>query len=801
MLPELNELFSDLPPPPSLDPEGARFRLFDSTASFLRDAGQAQPIVLVLDDLHAADKPSLLLLQFLARSLREARLLVVGTYRDTETRPDDALTEAVAEVRREPVTRVIRLGGLDVTEVARVIELTARTHPSDELAAAIHRETEGNPLFVGELVRLLASEGRLEEATSATGALSIPQGVREVIDHRLRHLSDDCKGLLSVASVLGREFTLDALQRLSDRRPEQVLALLDEAERAGIVADLPSGRAGRRFSHALVRDGLYGDLATAERLRLHRHAVEVLEQLYSADREPNLAELAYHAFEAAPGGDVEKAIEYARSAGNQAAALLAYEEAARLYRMGLDALELEKPSDEMTRCELLLALGDAQDRGGDLLSARETFARAGDIARRLSAPEQLARAALGYGGRFVWFRAGRDRRLVPLLEDALRALPHPGPLRARLLARLAGALRDHPVPDRRASLTREAVDIARGLGDPATLAYALEGSYAALCWPRDTEDWLAMGREMIELASASGNREGGFFGHLNVFGILMVRGHIDSAEGELRTMAGLADELRQPAQQWAVSAAQAMLALFSGRLQDAERLMEQTGEVGSRAQGLDATFYYVMNLQALALRHEQGRLAEIEAQFERFVGDYPNFIFRSALAGLYCELGREGKARAELDRLAADGFPDLEVGTEWFFGASLLAEVCASLGAQDHAAPLYQALLPYADYNVYSHIESARGSASRYLGILAATIASWEEASRHFERALELNTRMGARPWVAHTRHDHARMLLRRGAPEDRQRADELLKLACRGYDELGMTSWQARAKADLATA
>jgi DNA-binding SARP family transcriptional activator len=800
MLPELRELFPDLPPAPSLDPEGARFRLFDSTASFLRAAGEAQPIMLVLDDLHAADKPSLLLLEFLARSLREARIVVVGAYRDTETDTDHALSEAVAEVRREPVTCAIRLGGLDVSEVARVIELIGSMQPSNELAAAIHGETEGNPLFVGELVRLLAAEGRLEDAASATGALSIPQGVREVIGHRLRHLSGDCKRVLSVASVLGREFRLDALALVSERPVDALLDPLDEARAARVVGDVPVGRARLRFSHALIRDSLYGDLGTKERLRLHRRAAEALEELYGADREPHLAELAYHSFEAAPGGDVDKAIDYARRAGDRAAAALAYEEAARLYGMALDALELKAPVDEAARCELLLALGDAQDRGGDLLSARETFARAGDVARRLNAPEQLARAALGYGGRFVWFRAGKDRRLVPLLEDALEALPDPGPLRARLLARLAGALRDHPVPDRRASLTREAVEIARGLGDPATLAFALEGSYAALCWPRDTEQWLAMGREMTEQARESGNSEDSFFGHLNVFGVFMVRGDIDAAETELGVMARLADELRQPAQHWAVSAIQGMLALFSGRLQDAERLMEQTGEVGSRAQGLDATFYYVMNLQALALRREQGRLAEIEAQFERFVEDYPNFIFRSALTSLYCELGREDEARAELDRLAADHFSQLEVGTEWFLGVGLLAEVCASLGAQDHAAPLYDALLPYADYNVYSHVESARGSASRHLGILAATMGHWEEASRQFERALELNARMGARPWVAHTQHDYARMLTRRGAPGDDKRASELLQAARNAYEELGMTAWQTSATADLAS-
>ena len=800
MLPELHELFDDLPPAPSLDPEGARFRLFDSTAFFLRTAGEAQPIVLVLDDLHAADKPSLLLLQFLARSLREARVVVVGAYRDTETGADDALSEALAEIRREPVTRMIRLGGLDAIEVARLIELVATTQPTDRLAAAIHRETEGNPFFVEELVRLLAAEGRLEDAAGATGALSVPRGVREVIGHRLRHLSNDCKRLLSVASVLGREFRLDALGRVSERADEELLDPLDEAQEARVVVDLPAGRGGLRFSHALIRDSLYGDLGTGERRRLHRRAAEALEELYGVEREAQLAELAYHAFEAAPGGDVDKAIDYARRAGDQAATLLAYEEAARLYQMGLEALELEAPADEVTRCELLLALGDAEARGGDVPAAKETFVRAADVARSLGAPERLARAALGYGGRWVWFRAGKDPRLIPLLEDALAALPSgDNALRSMLLARLAGALRDHPVPERRASLTREALAIARRLDEPRTLAYALDGTYSAFSWPRDTETWLAMARELMQLADEIGDKEQAFIGHFHAFGAFMVRGDMRAAEAELALMARLAQALRQPAHIWAALAAEAMRDLFAGRMDDAEEVMRRTAELGSGAQGLDATYYYVTNLQGWALRHEQGRLAEIEASLESYVEEYPSvFIFRCVLASVYGELGRESQARDELDRLAADEFADLHVGTEWFFGASLLAGVCAFLEDAARAQSLYEALLPYADYNVFAHPEVALGSASHPLGLLATTMSHWEQAERHFERALEMNARMGAQPWVAHTQHDYARMLIRRGAPDDERRASELLRAARGGYEELKMTSWQANTTTEL---
>jgi DNA-binding SARP family transcriptional activator len=802
MLPELHELFPDLPPAPSLDPEGARFRLFDSTAAFLRAAGEAQPIVLVLDDVHAADKPSLLLLRFLARSLHDARIVVLAAYRDTETAPDDALSETVAEVRREPVTRAIRLGGLDVAEVARVIELIADTRPSDELAAAIHRETEGNPLFVSELVRLLASEGRLEEVARSPWEASIPQGVRDVIGHRLRHLSIECKRILSVASVFGREFRVDALGQVSERADEELLVLLDEAQAARVVIDLPAGRGGLRFSHALIRDSLYGDLATSERLRLHRRAVEALEQLFGAEGKAHLAELAYHSLEAAPGGDVDKAIEYSTRAGDQAVSVLAYEEAARLYEMALDALEMRPGANEPRRCELLLALGGAEARAGDLPRSKDTFAQAADVARSLEAPEQLARAALGYGGRWVWFRAGKDRRLIPLLESALDALPAgDDPLRAMLLARLAGALRDHRVPERRASLTGEALEIARRVDDPRTLAYALDGSYAAFSWPRDVDAWLAMAKELTQLADQIGDKELAFIGHFHAFGALTVQGDMRTVELEFELMRGIAQELRQPSQIWVIQSTQAMRDIFAGRFDQAEEVLRRAAELGSGAQGLDATYYYVVNLQTWALRREQGRLAEVEASLERYVNEYPNvFLFRCVLASLYSELGREEEARAELDRSAADDFADLDVGTEWFLGASLLAEVCASLEDSERAKPLYEVLAPYADYNVFAHPEVALGSVSRYLGILASTMSRWDEAARHFERAIEMNASMGARPCVAHTQHEQARMLIRRAAPDHERRASELLRAACRGYEQLGMSAWLASAAGDLAT-
>jgi tetratricopeptide (TPR) repeat protein len=383
-----------------------------------------------------------------------------------------------------------------------------------------------------------------------------------------------------------------------------------------------------------------------------------------------------------------------------------------------------------------------------------------------------------------------------LLEDALERLPGDDPLRVRLLARLAGALRDRPVPQRRESLSREAVEIARRLGDRATLAHALEGTYAALSWPRDTETWLAMARELTELADEAGDKEQACSGHLHAWGALMVRGDIAAADEELALTAALAHELRQPAHLASLSVAQGMRACFAGRFDEAELFISQTAKFGAGGYAAwgevnDTTFNYVTHFQSWGLRRERGGLADVREPIERFVAEYPTFfIFRCLLANLHTQLGNEAEARTDLNQLSAEHFAALEVGTEWFFAACLLAEVCASLGAAQPAADLYGALLPYGECNVIAHPEYCLGSASRYLGLLASTMSRWNDAASHFERALNMNARMGARPWVAHTQHDYARMLLDRDEAGDSARGTELIGEALATYRELGMQSW-----------
>ncbi|PWU25180.1 MAG: hypothetical protein C5B48_02610 [Candidatus Rokuibacteriota bacterium] len=786
LLPELRHLFPDLPEPPAMEAESARFRLFEAASAFLKRAADSRPLVLVLDDLHAADQPSLLLLQFLARELGESRLLVLGAYRNVDPSPADPLTTTLTELTREPVTSIVALAGLDEQDVRRFIELTSGESAANELVAVIHEETEGNPLFVGEIVRLLTAEGSLPE--SGVPRLAIPQSVRDVIARRLRHLSQECNRVLVLASVLGREFALEALGPVAGVSENELLETLDQAMVAGVISDVPGSPGHLRFAHVLIRDTLYDGLTTARRVRLHRLAVEALEALYGQEPGPHLAELAYHC---TAGSEFAKGLHYAQLAGDRALALLAYEEAARLYQSALDAGELSGLTDE-TRCELLLSLSEAEARAGNTPVAKEVALEAAEIARKLELPGQLARAAVNYSGRLAWARAGDDDRLVPLLEEALRALGDTDiELRARLLARLAGALRDEHSRERRDTLSREAVELSRRLGNAAALAYALDGRALAIFAPDSLAEVLAIANELIPLGKQIGDGERVLQGHADRFVVAVTLGDVGTAKADLDAAIRIADELRQPAQLGLVYAVQAMVGLAEGRLGEAEELVERAFTFAERSHAhLGNSAYHA---QRYTLCEFRGNLEEIEPAIRTLVNEHPaRPLFHCLLAYLHVRGGRADAARREFEKLAIDGFAVLPFELEWLYGMSYLAETCVLLGDQDSATALYRLLLPHGALNVVDPPEGIRGSVSRYLGLLSTTLERWDDAARHFEDAVAMNERMGVRPWLAHTQSDYARMLVARGGPSDGKRARELLDLAHTTYRELGIETYAA---------
>jgi DNA-binding SARP family transcriptional activator len=789
LLPELRDLFEDVPEPPSTDSEDARFRLFDSTAAFLRRAAATRPLVVVLDDMHAADASSLLLLEFVASELADARVLVLATYRDPELPPGDPTAAALAGVARRAGMR-ISLGGLVEPEVASYIEQTSDVEPSPSLVTSIASETEGNPLFVGEIVRLLAADGRLAEPADALGRLAIPETVKEVIGRRLSRLPPDCRELLSLASVLGREFQLNVLEVLADRAPGELLPLLDVAIATRIVTDVPGAPGRLRFAHALIGDTLYDALPHARRLELHRAAGEATEALAGPDVDARLSELAHHFYRALPAVEPERVVEYARRAGDHAESVLAHEEAARLYETALQAQALLPASDAGLECELLLAVGEALARAGEMPRAKDSFLRAAALARAAGNVEALAAAALGYGGRTVWSRPARDRLVVALLEEGLAGLGEADtPLRARLLARLAGASRDEPDPVGRVATGRGAVEAARRTGDLDALSYALRGLCAAQHAIGDHDARLAATAELREVAARAGDKEGECEALSAEMLVYAERNDWSVVRRLIPAFAALADELRQPSQRWFPAAANAMLALYEGRLDEAERLIPAALELGGRAEANLAAAAHAIQLSLLG--RERGTAAAALEPLAAVADASPaRPFFLCALASLHVDTGRLAEARHVFEELAPRDFEIVPRDNEWPLAAAFLVETCSALGDTTRAAVLFDALLPLAARSTANVPEGTAGAMARYLGILASLLGRHEEAVVHLRAAIEIDEVSGGHPWVAYAKADLAHVLERQG---EHAEATALRAEASATAAELGLGRLAAR--------
>lgn len=393
----------------------------------------------------------------------------------------------------------------------------------------------------------------------------------------------------------------------------------------------------------------------------------------------------------------------------------------------------------------------------------------------------------------MWGRAGSDTLLVPLLEEGLDALgDRDDVLRARLLARLAGAIRDEHSRERRDALSKEALDVARRTGSPAAMVWALDGRSAAIIGPDTIDECLVLANEFREVSERSGDLERFAYALDHRRTVLVMVGDLRSVEIDLARELEIVEQLKQPGQLWQVHAARAMFALATGELADAETLIDLAFQFGERALRDTALPVYVLQQYSLADLHR--RLAEVAPDVRDLVDAYPaRLAFRCALGHVDARLGREPEARQVLSDLSADGFSALPFDQEWLWAMSLLAETAAILGDRGQASAVYDMLAPWAALNAADHPEGIRGSVAGYLGMLASIMERWGPAERHFEDALAANERMGVRTYLAHTQYDYASMLLERAEPGDAERAEELLASAEGLSGEIGLLALAER--------
>jgi tetratricopeptide (TPR) repeat protein len=474
------------------DSESARFRLFDAVATLLKNLASSGPLLMVVDDLHDADRPALQMLRFVARETKDASILMLGTYRDAEVRQSPELGKLIGDLIREG--RTVSILGLSRDEVGEFIELSSAKKADDKLVADLYHATDGNPLFVDGVVRLLAAEGKLERTGFDGRAFKIPDGVRESIRRRLAALSDDANSLLSIASVIGNEYEMRLLARVSGRSPEQIVEQTDEAVRIGVLKTGAPGSARQQFAHALIRDVLYDDLAANRRIDLHGDIGAAIEEIYNGDLTPHLTQLAHHYVEAILTGAADKAIDYTIRAGDAANAVFAYNEAISLWETALMLMDrhggdTEKRADLLARLGVLLQENDTRLGIEHLESAVKAY-------DELNLPEQAAfvRQRLGQILASPGERMDSERALLHLrkAEAVMSKGQESGPLAALYYGLAQVASNRCLVREALAAFTR-AMEIAERVGaEGAWCASATQVVGSLHCFGRMSE-----GRELL----------------------------------------------------------------------------------------------------------------------------------------------------------------------------------------------------------------------------------------------------------------------------------------------------------------
>ena len=775
---EVRQVLPDVQSPAGSDQESSRFQLFDSITTFLVNAARVRPMVLFLDDIHWADKPSLLLLEFLSRQLSDHRILVVGTYRDIELGRQHPLAQTLASMVREAHTSRILLRGLTREDVARYIKFATGVEQAKGLVEAIRTETEGNPFFVIETVRLLASEGRLDGDPRRSWSLTIPQGVKEVIGRRLDALSADCNQVLTFASVLGRQFELPVVEALTGMPTESLLEALDEAAAARVITVEPGNY---RFAHALIRETLYDELSTAKRLRLHKAAGEALERLTGDNPERFLSELAHHYFEASALGEVEKAVTYARRAGDKAMAQLAFEEAVGQYDRALQALDLSDTGREEQRGDLLLALGRAQISSAEIPAAHLSFQAAFRQARDAGLPDLMARAALGLGD--VLTDVGSvSQELVDTLEEALAAgAGRDSPLTVRMLARLGEAYRfDDATKYKEDDLSRQALAMARRLGEPLATAQALYGRIIALGEGRETVTQIKLATELIETAIQAGDVERRLLGLRLRMVMLFYVNRISEARRDVNEYSQLAAEARLPLYGWFSPLFQSTWSLAEGRLDEAAQLIGKGIKEGAEARDPNVRRFSIgAELQLAYERQDRDRLAQILDHLRQsgaFRWYWAPRIFVTMINGDHKE------ARGLLSGVTANDFQSVDTSIGLLWMVQLTTEVCRRLGDTTAAQALYDLASPFGSrFGSPGYLVTTLGCGHHHLGVLATILRRYDDAHYHLHSALEIHEKAGFEYFATQTRLAQARLYHARKGPGDLEECRKLVERVVAG--------------------
>jgi len=796
---DVKEQLPGLVAPLQLEPEQARFRLFDSITAFLKNAGRRQPLVLVLDDLHWADHPSLLLLEFVAKELGNARLLIVCTYRDVELSRQHPLSQTLGELTRsaEGGFQRVLLRGLGQEDVGRFIELASGVAPPTGLVEAVHRQTEGNPLFVTEVVRLLVQEGELTQdkvGERDSWSVRIPEGVREVIGRRLDRLSERCNETLTIASVISREFTVDQLSPLiDDISGDRLLEVLEEALAARVIEELPRSVGHYQFTHALIQETLSEELSTTRKVRLHARIAESLELLYGAEAEAHGAELAHHFTEAQTVLGTEKLVRYSLLAGDRALATYAHEEALAHFNRGLAAKKETQPMDS-NGAALLFGLGRAQSATLQEAEARVSLSRALDYYIQVADVEMAVSVA-----EYPLLPVFGVTRLTELVARALPLVPPDSHEAGRLLSRYGLVVYQEVGDDQRTQEAfSQALTIAQREGDPALETITLAAAADVDWYQFRPQQVIERGRQAIELAGRVGDLRAEVRARYYTGLALDLIGDFEGARLHAEAMLHAAERLRD--RSWLANAL-----WISGGLIWRKGDWQACRNFTDRGLATEPDSPPILCTRAV-MEYEVGDIGQAESHLERLLE-----LMRLSTPGVSGLYALSVAAIPIIARItgAANWFDVAEEAAEGLLSSpfpSPLFDLWARVGLGlmavqqgDVAAAKEQ----YAALQSESGIMLLYTGTDRVLGLLAQTTGNIDQAMAHFEDALAFCRKGGYRPELAWSCCDYADTLLQRNGDGDRAKAIALLDESLAISRELGMRPLMERvlSRKDILTA
>ena len=787
--PELRRLFPDIPAPLELPPDQQRRFLFNAYQAFTERSARLMPIVLVLEDLHWADEPTVLLMQHLAQHLALLPLLVIGTYRDVELDVGRPFARVLESLVRERLATRISLRRLPETDVVTLLAALGGPDPPAALARVVYHETEGNPFFVEEVFQHLKEEGRLFDDAGGwrsdldTGELQVPEGVRLVIGRRLERVSDDTRKALTVAAVIGRNFELSVLEAAAGIESDALLDALEEAEHAQLITSAASGREIRyTFSHELIRQTLNTNLSLPRQQRIHLRVAQAIESANPEAPKQQAATLAHHFYQAGSLADADTTLRHLTTAGRQALSAAAFEDAVAHFTTALsfDRLDAKARADLLyERGWALRSLAQADDAIADWQTSFSASVSLGDSA-------SVARTAAELGLILLW----QDRKVeaLALAERAEHAVPRSVSADWTRVLTLLGHCRcllgDYANGRR---LLTEARDIVTRLSDDAR-PYEVLWMEAGAHWNFfKTRQTLEAGEVVLKMAGLSRDP----WAHAST---LLFRAQALASGGmpeEARTVAEEVERLGAKvgfdgAVMTGIQTRMTAAVMLTGDLQVVDQLVQDLEAASGRAgpwswiaqlYRSQAHFWAGAWDEAAKCAAEALNQARPETFGEIAVG------WQILLQAYRGDRGWLGEYRNRRDRLFREGRTPF-AGDRGF--AAIAAEGLVLIGAQDDALRLYPILSELLDDGCVTGVGTL-SLVETQAGIAAAAGGEWDTAQQHFETALQQAHDVPNKLAQPETRRWYAWMLLDRDAPSDRDRARTLLGEAIDLYQTIGM--------------